>query len=38
VTSMMLIAFPLFLLYEISIFVCATVRKNDLKRLNETLK
>ncbi len=38
VTSMMLIAFPLLLLYEISIVVCARVRKSDLKRLNESLK
>lgn len=38
VTSMMLIALPLCLLFEISITVSNIVRKRDLKRLNESLK
>jgi sec-independent protein translocase protein TatC len=38
VTSMMLIAFPLLLLYEVSIFVSSAVRKSDLKRLNDSLR
>ncbi len=37
VMSMMLIAIPLLLLYEVSITIARAVRKNDIKRLNEEL-
>ncbi|MDX5347915.1 MAG: twin-arginine translocase subunit TatC [Hymenobacteraceae bacterium] len=35
VMSMMLIAFPLLLLYEVSIWVSAAIRKSDIKKLNK---
>ena len=38
VTSMMLIAFPLLLLYEVSILVSKAVRRSDLRRLNKSLE
>ena len=37
VMSMMLIAIPLLLLYEVSITIAKVVRKKDIDRLNEEL-